>query len=95
MECWTRHLRVFGLVNNLIHKKLKTSDICQQKDGTILGILALTWNLLIKTLPEEVIAPVKAAIEAAGLPPMAFKDDVKGKPIFKICHTHSSPCTLF
>ena len=73
-----RHARVFGLVKNMTHKKL-TADEQHKKDGDILGILALTWNLLTSTLPEEVIVPIKAAIKAAGLPPMAYKDDaIKG-----------------
>ncbi|KAI5994237.1 hypothetical protein EDC04DRAFT_2496200, partial [Pisolithus marmoratus] len=72
------HLRVFGLVNNLTQKTRKnlTDDEHQQKDGAILGILALTWNLLTKTLPEEVVAPTRAAIADAGLPPMASKEDI-------------------
>ncbi|KAI6006516.1 hypothetical protein F5J12DRAFT_697265, partial [Pisolithus orientalis] len=64
------HLHVFGLVKNFKDKKL-TDDECHEKNGAILGILALTWNLLIRTLPEEVVAPTKAAIAASGLPPMA------------------------
>ncbi|KAI6046200.1 hypothetical protein EDC04DRAFT_2888345 [Pisolithus marmoratus] len=73
-----RHLRVFGLVNNLTQKTRKnlTDDEHQQKDGAILGILALTWKLLTKTLPEEVVAPTRAAIADAGLPPMASKEDI-------------------
>ncbi|KAL4072305.1 hypothetical protein J3A83DRAFT_4372357 [Scleroderma citrinum] len=71
------HLHVFGLVNNLIHKQL-TGDEHQQKNKAILSVLAPTWNLLTKTLLEEVIVPVKEAIEAAGIPPMVSKDDVKG-----------------
>ncbi|KAI6149155.1 hypothetical protein BKA82DRAFT_1001376 [Pisolithus tinctorius] len=70
-----RHVQVFGLVRNLTKKNL-TNDERQQKDGAILGILALTWNLLTTTLPEEVVAPTKAAIADAGLPSMASKDDV-------------------
>ncbi|KAI6016758.1 hypothetical protein EDC04DRAFT_2500487, partial [Pisolithus marmoratus] len=53
-----------------------TDDEHHQKDGAILGILALTWNLLTKTLPEEVVAPTRAAIADAGLPPMASKEDI-------------------
>ncbi|KAI6163939.1 hypothetical protein EDD17DRAFT_1755521 [Pisolithus thermaeus] len=53
------------------------------KDGATLGILALTWNLLTTTLPEEVVAPTKAAIADAGLPPMASKGDIKDEPIHK------------
>ncbi|KAI5990739.1 hypothetical protein EDD15DRAFT_2197814 [Pisolithus albus] len=73
------HLHVFGLVNNLTQKTWKnlTDDEHQQKDGAILAILALTWNLLTTTLPEEVVAPTKAAIADAGLPPMASKGDIK------------------
>ncbi|KAI5994244.1 hypothetical protein EDC04DRAFT_2910646 [Pisolithus marmoratus] len=70
-------ISVFGLVNNLTQKTHKnlTDDEHQQKDGAILGILALTWNLLTKTLPEEVVA-TRAAIADAGLPPMASKEDI-------------------
>ncbi|KIM50385.1 hypothetical protein SCLCIDRAFT_34337 [Scleroderma citrinum Foug A] len=69
-----RHAHVFGLVKNMTCKKL-TADEQHKKDGDILGILALTWNLLTSTLPEKVIVPIKAAIKAAGLSPMAYKDD--------------------
>ncbi|KIN95252.1 hypothetical protein M404DRAFT_1007678 [Pisolithus tinctorius Marx 270] len=70
------HLHVFRLVKNLKDKKL-TDDEHHEKNGAILGILALTWNLLIRTLPEEVVAPTKAAIAASGLPPMASECDIK------------------
>ncbi|KAI6014760.1 hypothetical protein BKA83DRAFT_4498905 [Pisolithus microcarpus] len=72
------HLCVFGLVNNLTQKTF-TDNEHQQKDGAILGILALSWNLLTTTLPEEVVPPIKVAIADAGLPPIASKGDTKAE----------------
>ncbi|KAG1720219.1 hypothetical protein EDB19DRAFT_2044708 [Suillus lakei] len=50
-----RHARVFGLVNNLTNKRLSMTAR-QQKDSRALGILALSWNLLVASLPAEAIA---------------------------------------
>ncbi|KIO07561.1 hypothetical protein M404DRAFT_997744 [Pisolithus tinctorius Marx 270] len=72
-------LHVFGLVENLRDRKL-TDDEHHEKNGAILDILALTRNLLIRTLLEEVVAmvaPTKAAIAASGLPPLASECDIK------------------
>ncbi|KAL4067461.1 hypothetical protein V8B97DRAFT_2025038 [Scleroderma yunnanense] len=87
------HLHVFGLVNNLIHKQL-TGDEHQQKNKAILSVLAPTWNLLTKTLLEEVIVPVKEAIEAAGIPPMVSKDDVKA-PAKAYMSQNDTACVAF
>ncbi|KAG2031094.1 hypothetical protein BDR03DRAFT_986629 [Suillus americanus] len=61
------HARVFGLVNNLTSKKLSMTAR-QKKDTHALGILALSWNLLVASLPAE-------AIHDAGLPSMTIKGD--------------------
>ncbi|KAG1895723.1 uncharacterized protein F5891DRAFT_1193902 [Suillus fuscotomentosus] len=50
-----RHARVFSLVNNFTNKKKLSMATRQQKDSCALGILALSWNLLIASLPAEVI----------------------------------------
>ncbi|KAG2056868.1 hypothetical protein BDR06DRAFT_995338 [Suillus hirtellus] len=61
-----RHAHVFGLVNNLTNKKKLSMTMRQQKDSCALGILALSWNLLVASLPAE-------AIDEAGLPAMTVK----------------------
>ncbi|KAI5986567.1 hypothetical protein EDC04DRAFT_2615040 [Pisolithus marmoratus] len=69
------HPDILEYVNSVISEAVQDhKGVC--KDGAILGILALTWNLLTKTLPEEVVAPTRAAIADAGLPPMASKGDI-------------------
>ncbi|KAF9230172.1 hypothetical protein BU15DRAFT_41788, partial [Melanogaster broomeanus] len=69
-----RHRRIFGLVKNLARKTSPAEQ--SEKDRAILGILALTWNLLSTSLPKEVIDATKDAIAASGLPPMASQDDI-------------------
>ncbi|KAG1898466.1 uncharacterized protein F5891DRAFT_955406, partial [Suillus fuscotomentosus] len=68
-----RHARVFGLVNNLTNKKKLSMTTRQQKDSHALGILALSWNLLIASLPAEVSTSCIEAIGEAGLPAMTVK----------------------
>ncbi|KAG1902008.1 uncharacterized protein F5891DRAFT_1187037 [Suillus fuscotomentosus] len=67
------HAHVFGLVNNLTNKKKLSMTTRQQKDSHALGILALSWNLLIASLPAEVSASCIEAIDEAGLPAMTVK----------------------
>ncbi|KAG1741683.1 hypothetical protein EDB19DRAFT_1972393 [Suillus lakei] len=69
-----RHARVFGLVNNLTNKRLSMTAR-QQKDSRALGILALSWNLLVASLPAEVSTSCIEAIDGAGLPSMTIKGD--------------------
>ncbi|KAI6125327.1 hypothetical protein EDD17DRAFT_1771376 [Pisolithus thermaeus] len=71
-----RHARVFGLVRNVANKKLNGEELAAQ-DKSILGIMSLTWNLLIAALPKEVIDPVKEKLAEASLPPMASPGNVK------------------
>ncbi|KAG2138190.1 hypothetical protein BD769DRAFT_1637950 [Suillus cothurnatus] len=66
------HARVFGLVNNLTSKRLSMTAR-QQKDSRALGILALSWNLLVASLPAEVSTLCIEAINEAGLPSMTVK----------------------
>jgi hypothetical protein len=73
-----RHARVFGLVNNLTSKKLPMTER-QAKDMRALGILALSWNLLVASLPAEVSSACIRAIDEAGLPPMTVRGDAKGE----------------
>ncbi|KAG1849098.1 hypothetical protein C8R48DRAFT_812925 [Suillus tomentosus] len=47
------HVCVFDLVNNLTNKKLSMT-MRQQKDSHALGILALSWNLLVASRPAEI-----------------------------------------
>ncbi|KAG1836227.1 hypothetical protein C8R48DRAFT_744111 [Suillus tomentosus] len=68
-----RHARVFGLVNNLTNKKKLSMTTRQQKDSRALGILALSWNLLVASLPAEVSTSCIEAIGEAGLPAMTVK----------------------
>ncbi|KAG2132169.1 hypothetical protein BD769DRAFT_1354828, partial [Suillus cothurnatus] len=67
-----RHAHVFGLVNNLTSKRLSMTAR-QQKDSRALGILALSWNLLVASLPAEVSTSCIEAINEAGLPSMTVK----------------------
>jgi len=71
-----RHARVFGLVRNI--KKTLTGEDREECDRKILGVFALSWNLLTAALPKEVIEPTYAAIAAVKLPVMASQGDVKG-----------------
>ncbi|KAI5999430.1 hypothetical protein F5J12DRAFT_724508, partial [Pisolithus orientalis] len=64
------HAHVFGLVHNVVNKKLDGEELAAQ-DKSILGIMSLTWNFLTAVLPKEVIDPVREKIAMAGLPPMA------------------------
>ncbi|KAG1718580.1 hypothetical protein EDB19DRAFT_1920363 [Suillus lakei] len=66
------HAHVFGLVNNLTNKRLSMTAR-QQKDSCALGILALSWNLLVASLPAEVSTSCIEAIDGAGLPSMTIK----------------------
>ncbi|KAG1733530.1 hypothetical protein EDB19DRAFT_1911519 [Suillus lakei] len=68
------HAHVFGLVNNLTNKRLSMTAR-QQKDSRALGILALSWNLLVASLPAEVSTSCIKAIDGAGLPSMTIKGD--------------------
>ncbi|KAG1759298.1 hypothetical protein EDD22DRAFT_971676 [Suillus occidentalis] len=68
------HARVFGLVNNLTSKKLPMTAR-QEKDSRALGILALSWNFLVASLPAEVSTSCIEAIDGAGLPSMTIKGD--------------------
>ncbi|KAG1798268.1 uncharacterized protein HD556DRAFT_1440608 [Suillus plorans] len=70
-----RHARVFGLVNNLTNKKRLSMTTRQQKGSCALGILALSWNLLVASLPAEVSTSCIEAIDEAGLPPMTIQGD--------------------
>ncbi|KAL4075327.1 hypothetical protein V8B97DRAFT_1883409 [Scleroderma yunnanense] len=58
------HARIFGLE-------------CAECDRKILGVFALSWNLLTAALPKEVIEPTLAAIAAADLPVMASQGNVQ------------------
>ncbi|KAG0701054.1 hypothetical protein DFH29DRAFT_1000545 [Suillus ampliporus] len=69
-----RHARVFGLVNNLANKRLPMTER-QEKDSRALGILTLSWNLLVPSLPAEVSMACIQAMDEAGLPPMAVRGD--------------------
>ncbi|KAG1827439.1 uncharacterized protein BJ212DRAFT_1452509 [Suillus subaureus] len=51
----------------------------QEKDSHALGILALSWNLLVASLPAEVSASCIEAIDGAGLPSMTIKGDGSGE----------------
>ncbi|KAH7903594.1 hypothetical protein BJ138DRAFT_1107542 [Hygrophoropsis aurantiaca] len=62
-----RHLRVFGLVNNITNRNI-SSNAHKEKDQSLLGIFALSWNLLVASLPREVVNLTKGAIADAGLP---------------------------
>ncbi|KAG1817583.1 uncharacterized protein BJ212DRAFT_1576659 [Suillus subaureus] len=68
------HACVFGLVNNLTNKRLLMTAR-QEKDSHALGIFALSWNLLVASLPAEVSASCIEAIDGAGLPSMTIKGD--------------------
>jgi len=72
-----RHARVFGLVKNI--KKKISGEEREEHDRKILGIFALSWNLLTTALPKEVIIPTQNAIAEANLPVMASQGDVQGQ----------------
>lgn len=55
----------------------------QEKDSRALGILALSWNFLVASLPAEVSTSCIEAIDGAGLPSMTIKGDKSGE-----CHTY-------
>ena len=48
-------------------------------DVRALGILALSWNLLVASLPAEVSSACIRAIDEAGLPPMTVRGDATGE----------------
>jgi len=50
----------------------------QAKDTRALGILALSWNFLVASLPAEVSEACIEAISAAGLPSMTVRGDATG-----------------
>jgi len=74
----SRSARVFGLVNNLLQKNMDWTAR-QQKDTRALGILALTWNLLLASMPAEVSTACLEAIDQANLPPMASRGNTSGR----------------
>jgi hypothetical protein len=53
----------------------------QQKDSRALGILALSWNLLVASLPAEVSTSCIEAINEAGLPSMTVKGNNSGESL--------------
>ncbi|KAI6149926.1 hypothetical protein BKA82DRAFT_23439 [Pisolithus tinctorius] len=71
------HAHAFGPVCNI--KRKLSGEEQEEHDRQILGVFALSWNLLAATLPKEVINPTHAAISAAGLPAMASQGNVQGQ----------------
>ncbi|KAL4065179.1 hypothetical protein J3A83DRAFT_4414365 [Scleroderma citrinum] len=69
------HACIFGLVRNI--KKKISGEERAECDRKILGVFALSWNLLTAALPKEVIEPTLAAIAAADLPVMASQGNVQ------------------
>jgi hypothetical protein len=51
----------------------------QQKDSHALGILALSWNLLVTSLPAKVSTLCIEAINEVGLPSMTVKGNNLGE----------------
>ncbi|KIM53276.1 hypothetical protein SCLCIDRAFT_60034, partial [Scleroderma citrinum Foug A] len=70
-----RHACIFGLVRNI--KKKLTGEDCEECDKRILGVFALTWNLLTSALPKEVVKLTCDAIAEADLPVMASQGNVE------------------
>ncbi|KAG1751229.1 hypothetical protein EDB19DRAFT_1904086 [Suillus lakei] len=63
------HACIFGLVNNLANKRLLMTAR-QQKDSHALGLLVLSWNLLVASLVSTSCIGV---VGGAGLPSMTIK----------------------
>ena len=77
-----RHAHIFGLVRNI--KKKLTGEDHEECDKRILGVFALTWNLLTSALPKEVVKLTCDAIAEADLPVMASQGNVEGRELYYI-----------
>jgi hypothetical protein len=72
------HLRFYGLVNNLLRKKITASER-DQKDRQILGVFGLSWAIFQSVLPKAVTDACEEATEKSGMSSMTYRGDNDGK----------------
>ena len=72
-----RHLRVYGLVNNLRRKSL-TNEEREVKNCRILGVFALSWAIFQSSMPKEITDACDEAIQHSEMDSMTHIADTDG-----------------
>ena len=81
------HLRIYGLVNNLLPKQKLSVSEQHMKDERILGAFGITWAILQNAMPREVTDACDQTITASGMPSMTHGSDSNSKFLpFLICN---------